>query len=419
MSSIYSWSTTAATNSTSDTLINWAEGQAPSTVNGSAREMMARVAEFIDDIGGAIAAGGTANALTVTANSPFAAYADGLMLAVRIATDNTGAATLNVNGLGVKSIRKMVAAGEVVLASGDLQAAGISEFRYSTALNSGAGAWLLLNPINSSSLSNPTSAGTILDVNTAGQAIGVNGTPAVGSNGLRITTISPATTAASFMTFDRNGTFAANFGIDTDNDLKIGGFSMGANAYKVMHENLTTGTFAGTYTFSGAATFGSSITAASNITTAGSFTANTSFLSSSINAVVANNGGTGAVYLRPNGAGSTTGQVQISSSGAVAINGAATVSGTLTVGGVQVQTDTGAANAALAVGAVGTYAQLVAPSAGNIGAGATLAGSSLRYANAAGDDTGVSPSGTWKLMGISLGPSGSAAQRTSLWLRIS
>ncbi|WP_206438759.1 hypothetical protein [Mesorhizobium sp. M7D.F.Ca.US.005.01.1.1] len=144
--SIYSWSTTAASNGNSDGDINFAEGQAPSTLNNSNRQAMARVAEYLGDNGGALVAGGTANALTVTANSAFTTYADGLILALRIATDNTTAATLNVNGIGAKSIRKMVGAGEVALSGAELQATGIYMLRYSAALNAAAGGWLLLNP---------------------------------------------------------------------------------------------------------------------------------------------------------------------------------------------------------------------------------------------------------------------------------
>ena len=42
------WSTTPATNATAG-LVNWAEGQAPSTVNNSARQMMADVAVYMTD----------------------------------------------------------------------------------------------------------------------------------------------------------------------------------------------------------------------------------------------------------------------------------------------------------------------------------------------------------------------------------
>lgn len=41
---LWQWSTTAADNATADPSINWQEGQAPSTVNDSARAMMAAIA---------------------------------------------------------------------------------------------------------------------------------------------------------------------------------------------------------------------------------------------------------------------------------------------------------------------------------------------------------------------------------------
>lgn len=43
---LWQWSTTAANNATADPSINWQEGQAPSTVNDSARAMMAAIAAW-------------------------------------------------------------------------------------------------------------------------------------------------------------------------------------------------------------------------------------------------------------------------------------------------------------------------------------------------------------------------------------
>jgi len=42
-------------------------------------------------------------------------------------------------------------------------------------------------------------------------------------------------TGAAFMSFHRNGAYAAYFGLDTDNQLKIGGWSFGAVSHKVWH----------------------------------------------------------------------------------------------------------------------------------------------------------------------------------------
>ena len=51
---LYKWSQTASADATADSTINWAEGQAPSSVNDSARAMMAATAKFRDDIAGSV-----------------------------------------------------------------------------------------------------------------------------------------------------------------------------------------------------------------------------------------------------------------------------------------------------------------------------------------------------------------------------
>jgi len=66
--SFFKWSKTAASNATADGTINWAEGQAPSTVNDSARAMMAAAAKFRDDIGCNLSTSGTGAAYTVREN---------------------------------------------------------------------------------------------------------------------------------------------------------------------------------------------------------------------------------------------------------------------------------------------------------------------------------------------------------------
>lgn len=146
MASIYNWSLIAADNANADSSINWAEGQPAASVNNSARAMMQRVKELLRDLGGVVAAGGSANALTLTASSPFSSYDDGLRVSFRASANNTNAATLSVNGIGAKPIVAFTSSGENPVAAGQLQSAGIYEAIYSEALNGGSGAWLLLNP---------------------------------------------------------------------------------------------------------------------------------------------------------------------------------------------------------------------------------------------------------------------------------
>jgi hypothetical protein len=103
----WKWSRTASSNATADSTINWAEGMAPSAVNDSARAMMARLAEWRDDVSGTIATAGTSSAYTVASNQGFDNFADmnGAMIAFVPHTTNGATVTLNVDGLGAKPLR--------------------------------------------------------------------------------------------------------------------------------------------------------------------------------------------------------------------------------------------------------------------------------------------------------------------------
>lgn len=146
MSSIYDWRTIAGDNDDSDSSINWMEGQAPGSVNNSACQMMARIAELLSDIGGGTVAGGAANVLTLIMASQINGYANGYSLAFRASADNTGAATLNVNALGAKPIRVITDSGEAALSAGMLRTGGVYTLFYSSAADSGSGAFILTAP---------------------------------------------------------------------------------------------------------------------------------------------------------------------------------------------------------------------------------------------------------------------------------
>jgi hypothetical protein len=103
---VYTWSQTAASNASADSAINWAEGQAPSTVNDSARALMAAVAKFRDDTNGSLAGTLSAGAYSVTSNQGTGGtIPNGFMIAFRPDTTNSGAVTLSVDSSTAHPLR--------------------------------------------------------------------------------------------------------------------------------------------------------------------------------------------------------------------------------------------------------------------------------------------------------------------------
>jgi microcystin-dependent protein len=104
---LYKWSQTASADATADSTINWQEGQAPSSINDSARAMMAATAKYRDDIAGAIVTSGTSTAYTVSSYEVFdtSAHLNGQMIAFTPHVTNGATVTLNVDNLGAKPLR--------------------------------------------------------------------------------------------------------------------------------------------------------------------------------------------------------------------------------------------------------------------------------------------------------------------------
>jgi microcystin-dependent protein len=103
----WKWSQTATSNATADSSINWAEGQSPSSVNDSARAMMAAAAKYRDDVAGGIVTTGTSTAYAVSTWQGFdtLAHLSGQMIAFVPHTTSGATVTLNVDGLGAKPLR--------------------------------------------------------------------------------------------------------------------------------------------------------------------------------------------------------------------------------------------------------------------------------------------------------------------------
>lgn len=115
--SVYSWSTTASDNATADSNINWQEGQAPATINNSARAEMAAIKSWLLDLSGGVALGGSGNSFTLTPSQALPSLTNAVIGFFATRT-NTGAVTLAVSGLTAKPLRFVsgtdLLAGEII-----------------------------------------------------------------------------------------------------------------------------------------------------------------------------------------------------------------------------------------------------------------------------------------------------------------
>jgi hypothetical protein len=150
---------TTASNNT-DVLAQSTQGTAAvSTIDTMIQNSLALLARFYADLGGTGTVGGTADAITLTTASTYQALENGLTLAFKAGSANTGAATINVDSLGAKAIRRI---GDSALSAGDIAANGVYLLRYDTAYNGAAGAWILLN--SGSGTAATTSAAGIVEL---------------------------------------------------------------------------------------------------------------------------------------------------------------------------------------------------------------------------------------------------------------
>lgn len=136
--SVLDWSTTAANNDVADPAINWAENQSAASVNNSSRAMMAMIAKYVKDTGGALVSTGSSNAYAVTTNSSILAHAVPVFLAFRANHSSTGAATIAVDALASKPLKRSNGA---AIQSGDIVSGSV----YLIAYQASADVYMVLN----------------------------------------------------------------------------------------------------------------------------------------------------------------------------------------------------------------------------------------------------------------------------------
>ncbi|SPU27853.1 Phage Tail Collar Domain [Candidatus Bartonella washoeensis] len=148
MSTIYDWSLRASENTHADDLVDWSEGQLPSTVNNSARGMMQRVREYLADTGGAIESTFTVDdvqqrtEIRLQTKSAFREYKKDIVLRFKAKGRNIGITTVAVNNLQGKQVYKVTEFGIALLSGNEMQQGCIYTLVYDEAIDG----WQLLNP---------------------------------------------------------------------------------------------------------------------------------------------------------------------------------------------------------------------------------------------------------------------------------
>lgn len=248
----WQWSKVANNNAGADPTINWAEGMSPSSINDSARAMMARSAECRDDISGLLQTTGGPTAFSVTTNqglyvSPLVVPQDGQQIVVRLNVTNGTAPTLAADGGTIYPIQTSpgVAVGSGVLVAGT---------PYRLSFNLSATAWVLQDfytstiapgsivtamladaAVTRQKLYHPTAAQRLLGTDASG-TVAVTGAGNNGSGAIRLTVPSTATFTAAQVetvagvvgTTEANGTWTLTIVDATHVDLVGSTFT---NAY--------------------------------------------------------------------------------------------------------------------------------------------------------------------------------------------
>lgn len=138
---IQAWSTTNATNASADAAIASSDSQSPDTLDNNVRSIMVAEKKFAKDTGGALSAGGSANALTVTTSQVLESgqITDGLRVLLKATADNTSTTvTFAPDSLTAANIKR---ADGSALAVGSIKSGMYLDLVY----NSGASEWRCAN----------------------------------------------------------------------------------------------------------------------------------------------------------------------------------------------------------------------------------------------------------------------------------
>jgi hypothetical protein len=127
-------------NNNSGTQPTHAEGQSPGSLNNGLRALQGAITREWNWRNPTLTSGGSADTQTLTYSVAPAALYNGQIFSFIAGFTNTGAATLNVNGLGATAVKKMSGGVQTALSAGDITAGNF----YQVAYNSSGTAFIIL-----------------------------------------------------------------------------------------------------------------------------------------------------------------------------------------------------------------------------------------------------------------------------------
>lgn len=138
------------------------------TIDTLFQNTLGLIARAYGDVGALGTVGGTADNITLASLSTYQTLETGILLAFKAGGANTGAATLNLDSLGAKAIRRQ---GDSALEPGDILDDGIYSVVYDATYNAAAGAWVLLNPAAASPTPEISLLGTLTTTSGTTQSL--------------------------------------------------------------------------------------------------------------------------------------------------------------------------------------------------------------------------------------------------------
>jgi hypothetical protein len=124
----------------SSNIARFPEGMSPGAVNDGARALEGILARWFKDTNGSLSSSGSSNAFAVTSNRTISSLVDGTRLSFKANHSITGAATLNLNGLGAKDIKRFNGS---ALSSGDIISGQPVDVIYSSSLDD----WIMISAL--------------------------------------------------------------------------------------------------------------------------------------------------------------------------------------------------------------------------------------------------------------------------------